>query len=167
MFITVEELQEHPVRFDETFPPGHIDYLTEGVSQVEALKVQGRANLLADEIEIRGQLATSLELVCARCLDPLRHAVSVNFDLVYRPISTMKRADEVRVPAGEENIGFYHGGGLLLEDVAKEQVLLSLPIRSVCGPDCRGLCPGCGRNLNREACVCPARVDPRLQNLLK
>lgn len=168
MFIAVEELQEHRVKFDEAFPPGHIDYLTEGLQQVAPLLVQGAANLLADEIEIRGRLVTTMEVLCARCLEPMRHAVELEFDLVYRPISTMTRGDEFQVPRGEEELGFYHGGGLLLEDMAKEQVLLSLPIKIICRSDCRGLCPRCGCNRNRETCDCAARtVDRRWEGLLK
>ncbi len=168
MFIAVEELQEHRVKFDESFPPGHIDYLTEGLQQVTALEVRGAANLLGDEIEIRGRLATTVEVICARCLEPLQHPVELEFNLVYRPISTMTRGDEFVVPRGEEELGFYHGDGLLLEDVAKEQVLLSLPMKSICRGDCRGLCPRCGCNLNRESCTCNVRaIDPRWEGLLK
>ena len=167
MFITVEQLQEHRVKFDETFPPGHIDYATEGLEQAGPLKIRGAANLLAGEIEVRGHLATEVEVICGRCLDPMRQPVELDFDLIYRPIETMTRGDEFQVPRGEEEIGFYHGGGLLLEDVAKEQVLLSLPIRSICGSDCRGLCPTCGSNLNREGCECSRPVDPRWEGLRK
>ncbi len=166
MLISVEELREHRVKFEESFAPGQIDYLTEGLQQVAPLVVRGSAHLLADEIEVRGQLATTMEVICARCLDPVQHLVELTFDLVYRPISTMTRGDEFEVPRGEEEIGFYHGGGLLLEDVAKEQVLLSLPMKSICCGDCRGLCPTCGRNLNRKSCDCSARkVDPRWEGL--
>jgi len=168
MFITVEELQEHRVKFDESFPPGHIDYLTEGLQQATALEVRGAANLLGDEIEIRGRLATTVEVICARCLEPLQHPVELEFNLVYRSISTMTRGNEFQVPRGEEELGFYHGGGLLLEDVAKEQVLLSLPMKSICRGDCRGFCPRCGCNLNRESCTCNVRaIDARWEGLLK
>ncbi len=167
MFITVEELHEHRVKFGETFPPGHIDYATGGLEQAGPLNIRGAANLLAGEIEVRGHVATEVEVICGRCLDPMRHAVEVDFDLIYRPIETMTRGDEFQVPRGEEDIGFYRGGGLLLEDVAKEQVLLSLPIRSICRDDCRGLCPTCGSNLNREGCECPQPVDPRWEGLRK
>ncbi len=166
MFIAVEQLQEQRVSFDESFPPGHIEYSMEGLQQVEPLTVRGAANLLGDEIEVRGRLATTVEVICARCLDPARHAVEVSFDLVYRPIGSMRRSDEFQVPRGEEEIGFYRGGGLLLEGVAKEQVLLSLPMKSVCRGDCRGLCPTCGRNLNRESCDCSVPgIDPRFEGL--
>ena len=166
MFIVVEELEDHWVKFDEAFPPGHVDYLTEGIQQVAPLEVHGAARLLAGEIEIRGQLSTTMEAICARCLDPVLHPVHRDFDLVYRSIRTMTRGDEFEVPRGEEELGFYHGDGLLLEDMAKEQVLLSLPMKSVCRSDCRGLCPQCGGNLNRESCGCASRkINPRWERL--
>jgi uncharacterized protein len=168
MLITLEQLQEHPVKFDERFAPGHIDYLTEGLRQVEVLEMQGRANLLGDEIEVRGGLATKVELTCARCLEPFTHAVDVRYNLVYRPLSSVTRGDEFQVPHGEEELGFYRESGLLLEEVAKEQLLLSLPIKTICQAECRGLCPVCGANLNREQCGCAARpADPRWEGLLK
>jgi len=44
----------------------------------------------------------------------------------------------------------------------REQVFLSLPARSLCGEDCKGLCPRCGKNLNSESCNCDAApADPR------
>ena len=166
MFIAVQELQDQGVKFDESFPPGHVDYLTEGIRQVAPLEVHGAASLLEGEIEIRGQLSTTMEAVCARCLDPVLHPVHRNFDLVYRSIRTMTRSDEFEVPRGEEELGFYHEKGVRLEDVAKEQVLLSLPMKSVCRDDCRGLCPQCGCNLNRESCSCASRrMDPRWERL--
>lgn len=169
MLISVEELREHPVRFDEQFAPGHIDYLTEGLQQVAPLRIEGNANLLADEIEIRGHLETTVELECGRCLEPVRQPVDVKYDLIYRPMSSITRAEEFAIPRGEEEIGYYQKGGLLLEDVAKEQVLLALPMAAVCRDgECRGLCKVCGGNLNREDCGCDKRpADPRWQGLLK
>lgn len=165
MVITVEELREHPVKFNESFSQDHVDYLTEGLRQLGPLQVTGSAKLLADEIEVRGRLVTAVEVICARCLDPVEHSVDVAFDLVYRPISSITRGDEFQVPRGEEELGFYRDGRLLLEDVAKEQVLLSLPMKSICRTDCRGLCPSCGTNLNREACNCVEPIDPRWAKL--
>jgi uncharacterized protein len=50
----------------------------------------------------------------------------------------------------------------VLEDVLREQVLLSLPARTLCRQDCKGLCPRCGQNLNSDVCTCDAApVDPR------
>jgi len=54
----------------------------------------------------------------------------------------------------------------LLEDVLREQVLLSLPVRTLCKPDCKGLCPRCGQNRNSQPCSCDeGQPDPRWEAL--
>ena len=153
MFIALEQLQEEPVRFKESFAPDQIEYATEGLRQVAALQIAGIASLLGAEIHIRGMLTTQLELECLR-LQAVVQAVKRDFDLYYRSLDESPREDELAVPRGEEELAFYSGEGLLLEDVAKEQVLRSLPMRTVCRADCKGLCPHCGINRNRETCAC-------------
>lgn len=168
MFISVEELQEHPVRFDESFGPGRVDYQVEGLRQVAGLNVVGVATLLDTEIQVKGRLITELELACARCLEPVHHVVRRSFDLTYQPLVEAPQTEELEVPRGEEEVGFYQGEGLVLEDLAKEQVLLTLPMRSLCSDDCKGLCPHCGGNKNREVCECAAHpTDARWDALKK
>lgn len=169
MFISIEELREHPVKYDESYLPGRIDYLTEDLRQVEPLRMQGGARLVVDEIDLRGELSTVVEVQCARCLEPVRQDVGVQYDLIYRPMRSIAKAEEIAVPRGEEEIAFYEGGGLQLEDVAREQVLLSLPMATICqGGACRGLCPVCGANRNQEPCDCGTKAaDPRWEGLLK
>ncbi len=158
MFIALEQLQDEPVRFDETFAPGEIEYSTDGLRQISALRVAGIASLLGAEIHVRGTLGTQLELECARCLEPVAPTVKRDFDLYYRSLDESPEQDEIAVPRGEEELG----------DVAKEQVLLSLPMRTVCRADCKGLCPHCGINRNRDTCTCAAPLpDPRWEALKK
>jgi len=46
--------------------------------------------------------------------------------------------------------------------LVREAVVLALPPQVVCSPECRGLCPQCGRNLNNATCECAAQeVDER------
>jgi uncharacterized protein len=50
--------------------------------------------------------------------------------------------------------------------VAREDFLLSIPISAVCRPDCRGLCPKCGKNWNEGPCDCEDdEIDPRWAGL--
>jgi len=66
----------------------------------------------------------------------------------------------------ETEIGYYQKDSLLLEDVLREQVLLSLPVRTLCKPDCKGLCPRCGQNRNSQECSCDVGPsDPRWEAL--
>ena len=153
MFIDIHELKRDKLIFAREFPSGGID-LGKDVSQAEPLFTEGLAESIDSEIRLQGHLRTILELCCARCLEPFRQPVDKEFDLYYRPVHAIAREEEVEIDDAELEIGFYHGNGLLLEDVLKEQILLDLPMKSLCLPDCKGLCPHCGQNRNVVHCDC-------------
>lgn len=46
-----------------------------------------------------------------------------------------------------------------ITDDVREEALLLLPMNLLCSPDCRGLCPQCGANLNQETCFCTSEPD--------
>lgn len=170
MFFEIKELELHPVEFAEKFEPGVIDLGTD-YRQISPIESSGRADLVEEhhgkheivqDIRIKGKLETRLEVACARCLDPVVHNVERSFDLLYRPLGIDSGHAELSVTDAEAEIGYYEGQGLLLEDTLREQVLLALPLKSVCREDCKGLCPHCGKNLNENECSCVDEVeDPR------
>ena len=154
MRFTLEELGLHPIVDSKTYSPGALDYRGAEFRQIAPLKVNAVAELKGAEIHVRGHLETSLEGCCDRCLGSVVIPVGRDFDLFYRPASTIARAEEVKLPEGELEVGFFSGDGIELADVVTEQVILSLPMKVVCKADCRGLCPVCGANLNLEKCGC-------------
>lgn len=170
MFIEIRELERHVVDFEEQIAPGVIDFGAE-VRQTAGLTCRGRAQLvqehhgkhqLVNDIRIAGDFATKVEILCARCLEPISRDVANSFELLYRPQGTDAGREELSVTAAEAEISYYQGDGLLLEDVLREQVLLALPLRAICREDCKGLCPHCGKNLNLEQCNCAEPLeDPR------
>jgi uncharacterized protein len=174
MFIEVAELELHPIDFQKEFPPDAID-LGSGVRMCAPLHSSGRAQLVEEhhgkhqvvkDIRLQGELSTSLELPCARCIEPVVQKVARSFDLLYRPLGTDAGHEELSVTDAEAEIGYYQGEGVLLEDALREQVLLSVPLKVLCRDDCKGLCPSCGKNRNAEACTCDQSVeDPRWEAL--
>jgi len=170
MFISLDELERHPVDFREDFAPGAIDF-GEEFRQVTPLATDGKATLIEEhqgakdviqDIRVVGQMATSVEVACARCLDPVPRDIRRSFDLLYRPQGSDAGRQEISVTQAEAEIGYYAGDGLLLEDVMREQVLLAVPIKTVCREDCKGLCPHCGQNRNQGSCDCAVQEsDPR------
>jgi len=170
MFFDIQDLTLHPVDFKEELQPGALD-LGADVQQRGPLKTAGRAELVEEhhgkhqiikDIRLRGDLATSLELICARCLEPVQQDVKRSFELLYRPVGVDAGRDELSVTDAEAEIGYYQGQGILLEDVLREQVLLALPLKITCREDCKGLCPQCGVNLNQQQCSCVTTLpDPR------
>lgn len=174
MLIRVRELELQRLEFNESLPPGTVDFGPD-FRQEGNLKAEGRAEVVVehrghhqdvDDIRLVGKLSTKIEVLCARCLDPVVHDVNREFDLLYRPQGVDRRGDEVSISEAETEIGYYQGEGLLLEDVLREQVLLATPVKTVCRDECKGLCPSCGRNLNQEQCDCEQHPsDPRWEAL--
>ncbi|HEY6764599.1 MAG TPA: DUF177 domain-containing protein [Candidatus Sulfotelmatobacter sp.] len=170
MFFDIQALAIHPVEFKEEIQPDALDLGTD-IRQLTPLKTTGRAELVEEhhgkhriikDIRLRGELQTSLELICARCLEPVNQDVKRSFELLYRPVGVDAGRDELSVTDAEAEIGYYQGEGLLLEDVLREQVLLAIPLKITCREDCRGLCPQCGTNLNQQQCSCQTTMpDPR------
>jgi uncharacterized protein len=170
MLITPLQLENEPLQIAESFAPGSIDFTT-GVAQVGTLPVKGQADLIVEhrggndliaDIRVRARYDGTFELQCARCVEPVQIPLKGNFDLIFRPQEADADAAERAITLDETEIGYYEKSGLLLEDVVREQVLLSLPGRALCQPDCKGLCPRCGQNLNQALCSCDdTPADPR------
>ncbi len=126
---------------------------------------RGPKEIVAD-IRLRGkfdgQIRGSLCALRGAGGDPAR----ADFDLIFRPVGADSEAPERSITAPETEIGYYQKDSLLLEDVLREQVLLSLPVRTLCKPDCKGLCPRCGQNRNSQDCSCDeGPSDPRWEAL--
>ena len=174
MEFKVSELEKEPIEFDVQLATGTIDY-GEEATQDGPLATSGQAEVIHEhrgpreivpDIRLRGQFAGKFEVPCARCIDPVKIPLAADFDLIFRPIGVDAGAAERSISAPETEIGYYQGDSLLLEDVLREQVLLSLPVRTLCKPDCKGLCPRCGKNRNLEACSCEeGSSDPRWEAL--
>lgn len=165
MFLSVKEMELRKIRFDETFAPGQIEFASENLEQVTPLHVAGSAELLKNtggEVRVQGRYTVEFTAPCDRCLVSARHPLDTGFDLFYQPMATIARDEEIEIDEGEAEIGFYEGGGLELEDILREQILLALPMQRVCREDCKGICPVCGKNRNQNACDChPDAADDR------
>ena len=114
------------------------------------------------EILLHGSFRGVIEGHCSRCLEVYSFAVEKKFDLVLLPNPT--ETDKKRALSQEEmGVSFYQGAEINLAPLIQEQVLLTLPIRPLCKEHCRGLCAGCGVNLNEVSCVCESpKADERL-----
>jgi uncharacterized protein len=174
MEFKVIELEREPIDFDLALKPGAVD-LGEEAEQVGDLHTEGRAEVLHEhrgpkdivaDIRLRGSFSGTFQVPCARCVEPVEIPLKADFDLIFRPAEADSEALERSITAPETEIGYYLKDSLLLEDVLREQVLLTLPVRTLCKPDCKGLCPRCGENRNSTACTCDeGPSDPRWEAL--
>jgi uncharacterized protein len=165
MFLSVKEMELRKIRFEVTFAPGQIDFAGEALEQTSPLRATGTAEVLPHsegEVRIQGRYSVEMAAECDRCLGRARFPLEADLDLYYRPMSFIARDEEVEIGEEEAEIGFYENGGLELEDILREQVLLSLPMQRVCSDLCKGICPVCGKNRNEVECRCtPENTDDR------
>jgi uncharacterized protein len=170
VLITPLDLEKESLTIHEAIAPGAIDYAVD-IRQIGPMPVDGQADLIIEhrgahefvnDIRLRAAFSANFEVLCARCVEPVPVPLSGDFDLIFRPSDADAESGERAITVDETEIGYYEESGLLLEDVVREQVLLSLPGRTLCTPDCKGLCPSCGQNLNSASCNCDkAAADPR------
>jgi len=174
MEFTVIELEREPIDFDLELAPGAVDF-GEQAKQAGKLATAGRAEVLHEhrgpkdivpDIRLQGRFEGNFHVLCARCLEPVEIPLAAEFDLIFRPVGADSDAPERSITATESEIGYYQKDSLSLDDVLREQVLLSLPVRTLCKPDCKGLCPRCGENRNNQTCSCETGPsDPRWEAL--
>ena len=174
MEFTVSDLEKEPAEYDLELAPGAVD-LGQEAEQEGALAAAGRAEVIHEhrgpkeivaDIRLKGSFKGIFQVPCARCLEPVKMPLAAEYDLIFRPVGVDGGSAERSISAQETEIGYYQGDSLSLEDVLREQVLLSLPARTLCKPDCKGLCPRCGKNRNLEACTCEeGPSDPRWEAL--
>ena len=125
-----------------------VDYLR---GTVQAIRVQ-------DGLVVQGAVDSQLGLECVRCLEPFSLAISSELEETYRLSGAGSRPGE-SYAVGDD-------GWLDLTPVLREQAWVDIPMKPLCRPDCEGLCPECGANLNHESCECDRiEVDPRLAML--
>jgi uncharacterized protein len=87
---------------------------------------------------------------CRRCLGPVAATLRASVEEIF-----------VREPEEGEAYPIL-GDHIDLEPLAREAVVLALPLAPLCRPDCAGLCPSCGADLNAGPCTCPpAGADSR------
>lgn len=115
---------------------------------------------------VRGQISSDLQLHCSRCFELFTLPVREGFEVEYREPLARGGEEERELPPEELDVNFFDGVTINLVALVRENVLLVLPVQPLCDEGCRGLCPGCGVNLNMGICPCsPTRRDPRWRKL--
>jgi len=153
-------------------PPGsHRELAVDGVRidlgaelvQASPLEVRVRVARTNRGVIVTGLAGTSLADTCGRCLVPIEVPLDVAIDEEVLPSIDLGSGVSLDRTAEPEAHRLNDHHELDLEPLVREAVQLAAPIAPICRPDCLGLCPECGEDLNAG----PhdhgeAPVDPRL-----
>ena len=161
MMIRVPEIPDEGLRVESPAELDHV-YSEPGWSLEEvSLQVERRGQ----EVSVSGHFRATARLECSRCLEPLTSPVGAGVDVHLVP-QPGERQGEIELGADDLEVDFYVGDLLDLSGLLRSETDLALPMKPLCRPDCRGLCPVCGGNRNVTDCRCPTRsLDPRLASL--
>lgn len=133
---------------------------------IAPVELTGEVRKDAQKVRLTGRVVTTLECDCSRCLEPFPVPVDAKIDVMLLPSSENKGGDEQEVAEDDLGVSYYDDDVVDLGALMREQFYLALPMKPLCRDDCRGLCPVCGINRNRETCTCESTwVDPRMEAL--
>jgi uncharacterized protein len=152
--IDLRALDQGPVQVQGTLAPD--DPLFQGLDfeLTKPVRVRGQvAPAGLGRYYWRGDLGAEVSGSCRRCLVPVSVPVAAPVDVLFTddPLADDPSSRVIEPDATE----------LDLSDAVREELILSVPAFVLCREDCRGLCPGCGEDLNVGSCRCQPSADPR------
>ncbi|MDY7096055.1 MAG: DUF177 domain-containing protein [Acidobacteriota bacterium] len=162
MLINLERIHDEPFHWEETLeiPPGGLD--RSEVTGLSPVNLEGTISFTDPGYYLRARLTYEQELACDRCLRPVKESIDEPLELLVFTHPEGPEAEEQELEEKDLSIVHIDGDELDTEPLALEQVQLNVPMKPLCRPDCAGLCPSCGANLNDESCSCERdEVDPR------
>ena len=119
---------------------------------VLSIKPAGNGNLTID-----GTVHSTVQLECSRCLKKFAYDFKTELAVQAAPMSAMEAEPEHELAGAELDMEFYQGDEIEPLQFVKEQILISIPMVPLHSPDCKGLCPECGTDLNVSQCECSSK----------
>ncbi len=148
MKINIHHVPEEGRHIDGEDPACILDIEDHEWSFPEAIRYSLDATLLSDALLVTGRVWTCATVRCSRCLREFSQRLEVRQFLAHRPLTNDDIVD--------------------LTPEIRESILLEIPQKPLCAEDCKGLCPVCGVDRNKQSCNCAqSTVDLRWAGLDK
>jgi uncharacterized protein len=169
MIVDLLSVTDVPVPFDFEVKPDEIDLETDGVRVIDQIHVVGEISRNVAKTDVHGSIKTPAEIECTRCLTPVKLDLDIGFQVDFVAREMLPEGKETQLEDADLDTDMIEGNLIDLTELAREQILLSLPETVLCREDCKGICPTCGKDLNEGRCQCgDEEIDPRwaaLKNL--
>ncbi len=167
MFIETKEIGPEGLAVSRSFDGFRLPLSGAEAVWIDRVQMNGELLKEDDGVSFAGRIETRATLACSRCLEEYILPLDLPFDLFYTTAPETPPGDERRLDEDMVTRVHIDGSRIDLRSILSEQVYLGLPLKPLCRPDCLGLCPRCGTNLNADACTCAEErtEDPRLRIL--
>ena len=120
-------------------------------SFITPLHAKGVVSNEAGVLHLRGEAAADLLCVCDRCGEEFESEKITQLEAV---IAEEDNSDD-------PELFVLHDDGIDLDEVVSTCFILDMETKFLCREDCKGICPGCGVDLNKGTCKCKKQIDPR------
>jgi uncharacterized protein len=163
--IPLEDIQDEPLRFayELGLPAASLD--REPLLEISPVDFSGTVSRMENGFSLDGRIRYAGELECSRCLAAYPFQEDEHFSLSLYP-RTSPTPDEVALERSDLDAYFYDEPVVSVVPIVEERIQLGVPMKPLCRPDCRGICPQCGTDLNSGNCACsPQADDPRWEAL--
>lgn len=165
MHLDISSLKENKgksiqFRFEEIFTP--LEFAGEMITFSKPVIAEGSATNVESGILVKGTVEAEATLRCDRCLQPADFGLHAEFTEEFlEEKGPGRHAEETEV-----DYNTYKGNTIDIRDVVEENILLNVPMKTLCSAECKGICSICGADLNFLECGCAREdVDPRMQKL--
>lgn len=131
-------------------------------------RVRGEIELLCtrDGVLVRANLHLVEPEMCSRCLNPLEETCGIRFEEEFHATADVKTGQHIGMPDDPDSFLIDSQHMLDLTEAVRQYREVSGAMQLLCRPDCRGLCPNCGSDLNLGDCNCDSKsIDPRWAEL--
>lgn len=164
MNLDLREFDSFPAEFSVEFEADNADFGIPGVAFRDLMNVRLNIQQVREEYYCHGVVTVPVEEECSRCLEIFDTELTGELSFIIKTenaqavMATDSAAEVVTIKVSEPVVD--------LNELIKEALLLSLPMKPLCSDDCKGLCANCGANLNEETCDCDVEeIDERWEGL--
>ena len=162
MRIELDKLEGKSSALAHSYEAGELVLDEENARLTEPPQINGRITRSGQEVRLQGTITARAEVDCDRCLKSVSMPIETEFDVNYVPATTYYGDERAELKEDDLSLSVFDGEVIDLDELVREQVLLAMPPRILCGEECKGLCPVCGADRNGEECACEAKeIDPR------
>lgn len=138
--------------------------------EIPECHVQGEVELIRTDkgILVKGVIGGKSSLICSRCLILFDYQLNFKLEEEFFPSKDVTTGVSLSVPEDSTIFIIDEHHILDLSEAVRQYTLLAMPMKPLCRPDCAGLCPNCGANLNQGVCTCtPRSSESHLSDLVR
>lgn len=108
-----------------------------------------------ETVTLKGEIAGRCRVVCDRCCETFEVELQSEFDYLVTTRAEPPQELAEKECSYEETVTLYLAEPVIeVDEILREQALLTVPQKKLCREDCKGICAGCGAVLGRESCRC-------------